>query len=109
MRQAPRNCGAGSSTCYGLPATGGTRNRWLAAGLDENLGELSHAAFDPLVYLVEHRAALIHRVAHRPHLDRLRIEVAQDHHVDGPAPEALAHETALNRVHHHDEIGRAQQ
>src|SRR6266566_8005337 len=110
MRQAPRNCGAGSSTCYGLPATGGgPATDGLAAGLAENLGELSHAAFDPLVNLVEHRAALTHRVAHSPHLDRFRIEVPQDHHVDRPAPEALAHDTTLNRVHYHYEIGRTQQ
>src|SRR6266550_3793624 len=81
----------------------------LGTSVAQGAHQLAHAAFDPLVYLVEHRAALIHRVAHSPHLDRLRIEVPQDHHVDRPAPEALAHETTLNRVHHHDEIGRAQQ
>src|SRR5213592_2910994 len=79
----------------------------LASAAVEHAPELPHAACDPLVDLVEHVAALIHRIADRPRLHRCRVEVAEDHYIAGSSPEAFTDLTALTRVHDHDEIGGA--
>src|SRR6266566_108227 len=104
---ADQRCGA--STSYGLTAT--TRCRAsavrLAGAAVEHAPELPHAACDPLVDLVEHVAALIHRIPDRPRLHRCRVEVAEDHYIAGPSSEAFTDLTALTRVHDHDEIGGA--
>jgi len=69
--------------------------------------EVSHAPCDPRVYLVEYFTTLIHGITDRPRLDSGRVEVAKDHYVPWPAPEAFTHEAPLRRVHYHDEIGGA--
>ena len=79
----------------------------LTAGAAEYADELAHTTGDSLVDLVEHFAALVHRIANRARLDRRRVEVAQEDHIARPTPEAFTHETTLNRVHCHDEIGSA--
>src|SRR5207247_2495421 len=92
---------------YGLRATavGGE----LTPGAPEYGDELSRAPCDPLVHLVEYLAALIHRIPDRPRIHWRRVQVPEDQHVARQSPEALADDTALTRVHHHDEIGGADQ
>ena len=79
----------------------------LAGGTTEHAPELTRAPRDSLVDLVEHVAALIHRIPDRPRLHRCRVEVAEDDYIAGPSPEAFTDLTALTRVHDHDEIGGA--
>ena len=73
----------------------------------ENGDELSHAAGDPLVDLLEDLAAVIHRVMNRAGLDGSGIEVTQDEDVGRPAPETFTNQTLLCGVHRHDKIGGA--
>src|ERR1700752_5389626 len=94
-----------AATAYGLsatPAAGVARCLSLAGGA-QRVRQLAHAAGDPRVGLVEHVAALIDRIAHRPRLHRPGVEIPEQQDVARPAPVALTHETPLARVHDDDE------
>src|SRR5882724_2695038 len=104
------DCCVGSSTAYGPAATMcAPAMRGLAARATESARERPHAALDPRVTLVEYLDRLVDGIANRPPLDWSRVQVAQHDHVAWPAPETLAHDPLLRRVHHHDEVGGADQ
>ncbi len=71
-------------------------------------GELLHAPRDARIDLVEHVAALIHRIADRSCLDRSRIEVTEQDHVGRSPAEPLANVPALRGIHDDDEVGAGQ-
>ncbi len=75
--------------------------------LRDALYQRAHAALDACVGILEYGQRLLHRIANRAGSEWPRIQVTQEQQVRPASPETVTDRAALQRVHHHNEMGRA--